>query len=228
VKEIKKIKQELKLEVERIFCDTTGMSLTEDKILTMLLAYTNCEEPPAELAKRLIQRFGMYKYVFRAPQEELLTVPGVTTNVAALIVTIGGIYRHTCMEYQKKIGTRVADTRDLFRNAIDGSRYEELWIAGFDKREYLRSFDRLVCGNSQAIVTSTSSIIQYVFQHNLDYVIIAHNHPFSGEQFESEADRHTHYILKSMLESVSIELRKFFVLNRYGDIIEVTDTQETP
>ena len=70
-----------------------GECLCPHEILELLLYYSKPQGDTNPCAHALMERFGGWKEIFKAPPEELMAVEGVGEHTAALLRLLPEIYR---------------------------------------------------------------------------------------------------------------------------------------
>ena len=103
------------------------------KIMEMLLFYSIPRKDTNELAHILLNRFGTISGILDAPTGELVKIPGISTNTAALIKLIIPIARIYLTETNSKSRRylRADDVCDYLMNMYFGYQKEVFSVTSF-------------------------------------------------------------------------------------------------
>nr|WP_084233557.1 DNA repair protein RadC [Papillibacter cinnamivorans] len=202
----------------------TGMDSFEDhNVLEILLFYSIPQKDTNPLAHELITRFGSLEGVFDAPAEELMKVPGVGENTAALIKLIPQVYRRymisktgsgAILNSSEKAGVFL-----LPRFAAE--RDEVVYLVCLDAKCKVLSCRLMFRGSVNSAHVSVRKIVEAALTNNSTSVILAHNHP-SGIALPSEEDNLTTLRIQAALEAVGIELADHIVVAD-DDFVSIAD-----
>lgn len=163
---------------ERAVCEGVD-SLEPHNILELLLFFAIPRVDTNVLAHTLINSFGSLSEVFDAPYEELVKLPHITENAAALIKLIPEFSRAYLTD--KHADVRVFDTPEkigeYFVSRFVGYTNEVVFLMLLDSSLQLISCDMISKGSVIASSVNVRMIIDKVVRHNACAVVLAHNHP---------------------------------------------------
>ncbi len=202
---------------ERVRQDFLKNGFNEDtpphKIIEMLLFYSIPRKDTNVTAHELLNRFGSIAGIIDAPVEQLVKVPGVSMNTAALIKLIMPIARRYLSDKSANV--------DKYTNIDDICRYLMGRYAGFNKEVFsvtsfsgsgrMLGFDILSTGSISEVNISTREVIETVLKRQAVCVIIAHNHP-GGVAVPSKDDVDVTENIKSALNHISVRLLDHIVI----------------
>lgn len=184
------------------------------KIMEMLLFYSIPRKDTNELAHILLNRFGTISGILDAPTGELVKIPGISTNTAALIKLIIPIARIYLTETNSKSRRylRADDVCDYLMNMYFGYQKEVFSVTSFSGNGRMLGFDILASGNVNEVNVSTRKVLETVINRNAVCAIIAHNHP-NGTAVPSEADIAVTKDIKNALEHINVKLLDHIVIS---------------
>ena len=184
------------------------------KIMEMLLFYSIPRKDTNELAHILLNRFGTISGILDAPTEELVKIPGISTNTAALIKLIIPIARIYLTETNSKSRRylRADAVCDYLMNMYFGYQKEVFSVTSFSGNGRMLGFDILASGNVNEVNVSTRKVLETVINRNAVCAIIAHNHP-NGTAVPSEADIAVTKDIKNALEHINVKLLDHIVIS---------------
>lgn len=183
------------------------MNTPPHKIMEVLLFYSIPRKDTNEMAHELLNRFGSISGILDAPAEEIVKIPGISTNTAAffeLIVLLTRIY-HTEKNSKGKRYMRVDDVCDYLMNQYIGYQKEVFSVISFSGSGKMLGFDILASGNVNEVSVSTRKVIETVINRNAVCAIIAHNHP-NGTALPSKEDIAVTMDIKNALEHINVKL----------------------
>lgn len=187
------------------------------ELLELLLTYAIPRRDVRPLARKLVEKFGGVYFVLRASYEDLISVPGIGHNTAAIIRLA---YELISVSYTERAmsGRYLADdkfVRDYCRSLVTGKTIEEFHIL------YLGNDHRLLFDetHSRGTINETAvyprEISRKALQLNAISVILVHNHPISDNEF-SHADADLTALIEERLNSFGITLVDHFLVTANG------------
>lgn len=182
-------------------------SLSEHKVLELLLFYAIPQGDTNGLAHRLIDRFGSLAGVLDASVEDLCAFPGVGKHTAVLLRMIPEL----CGRYvasRSDLGDIVdcsARVREVLEPYFFGARNERVCLLCLDGKRKVLGVRKITEGSINAAEVTTRRITEEAMSLRASAVILAHNH-VSGLAIPSQEDCATTRYLKQVLEPVGIEL----------------------
>lgn len=167
----------------------------------------------AELAKRLLLRFGGLRPLLHADAAMLAAEPGVGHSRTNLLRNLPELARRY-FEESLPVGTTIAspaDTQAFLRARIRHLKHEMFCCLYLDNRHRVLRFDELFRGTIDGTSVYPREVVKEALAVNAAAVILAHNHP-SGVAEPSQADERITRRLKSALELVDIRLLDHLII----------------
>ena len=176
--------------------------------LELLLFYAIPRRDTNEIAHALLECFGSLEGVFYASERELLQVPGIGTNAAALIRLVP--------QLMKKSALSRPDRREVIMNSSDAGRYfvprfmyeqdEVVYLLCLDGQKRVIKCAEMGRGVVNCVETSIRLIVETALKYKSSSVILAHNHPDGLALPSSEDDMVTKQVSTALaLVGVSLE-----------------------
>ena len=176
--------------------------------LELLLFYAIPRRDTNEIAHALLECFGSLEGVFYASERELLQVPGIGTNAAALIRLVP--------QLMKKSALSRPDRREVIMNSSDAGRYfvprfmyeqdEVVYLLCLDGQKRVIKCAEMGRGVVNCVETSIRRIVETALKYKSSSVILAHNHPDGLALPSSEDDMVTKQVSTALaLVGVSLE-----------------------
>lgn len=176
--------------------------------LELLLFYAIPRRDTNEIAHALLECFGSLEGVFYASERELLQVPGIGTNAAALIRLVP--------QLMKKSALSRPDRREVITNSSDAGRYfvprfmyeqdEVVYLLCLDGQKRVIKCAEMGRGVVNCVETSIRRIVETALKYKSSSVILAHNHPDGLALPSSEDDMVTKQVSTALaLVGVSLE-----------------------
>lgn len=181
-------------------------------VLELLLFYAIPRKDTNELAHVLIDTFGSLKGVFDAPYEELIKVPGIGPNTAALLKLVPSLTR---TYYSSDARSIILDTSEksgeYFLPYYIGQTEEVVRLACLDAGGKVISNQILHRGSANAAEVNIRKIVNIALRNNAMGVILAHNHP-GGLPLPSEEDVATTKSIREALIPMGILLMDHIIV----------------
>ena len=173
-----------------------------------MLFYAIPRRDTNEIAHALLECFGSLEGVFYASERELLQVPGIGTNAAALIRLVP--------QLMKKSALSRPDRREVIMNSSDAGRYfvprfmyeqdEVVYLLCLDGQKRVIKCAEMGRGVVNCVETSIRRIVETALKYKSSSVILAHNHPDGLALPSSEDDMVTKQVSTALaLVGVSLE-----------------------
>lgn len=153
--------------------------LGDHEVLELLLTYGIARKDVKPLAKDLLGRFGALHRVLTASCEELVTVKGVSTATAALLMLAGDCGR-LCLRAEAARGFSVSSPKALYEycRAEVGNRRDEQFRCFFvDSRNRLLAEEVLHEGTVDQTAVYPRKVFERALAHRATGVLFVHNHP---------------------------------------------------
>lgn len=176
-------------------------------ILATLLHNGASATGAADLAERLLFRFGGLRAVLHADAVALRQVRGIGPARIEILRTLPELARRY-YEETLPVGAMIktpADTEAFLTARLRPLGHELFCCLYLDNRHRLLKFDELFRGTIDGTSVYPREVVKESLAVNAAAVIVAHNHP-SGVAEPSKADEHITRRLKAALELVDIRL----------------------
>ena len=177
------------------------------ELLATLLMSGNGDERAADLAARLIDRFGSLRGLLHASPAAMADVRGIGDARAALLGSLPEIARRYFAE-SLAVGQAIrspADTEAFLLSKLQHLDHELFCCLYLDNRHRVLQFNEMFRGTIDGTSVYPREVVKEALAINAAAVILAHNHP-SGVAEPSQADERITKRLKSALELVDIRL----------------------
>ena len=193
---------------------------SDHEILELLLFYAVPYRDTNPLAHELVRRYGSWLRVVNADYRDLLTIPGVTPHVAALLTLVG----QSAARYYRD--TVAGDVVQLF-NTDQMAKYLIPWFLGekdesvvmvcLDNKRKVLNTTRIFEGSVNSAQFNVRLAIQQALRDNATQIVLAHNHP-NGFCFPSNADVATTELFMDVLKPLDIRLIDHLIISE-GDCL---------
>lgn len=167
----------------------------------------------ADLARRLLGRFGGLRQLLHADPATLSAERGVGPARCSLILALPELARRY-FEQALPVGQAIrcpTDTADFLHARIRHLGHELFCCLYLDNRHRVLRFDELFRGTIDGTSVYPREVVKEALAVNAAAVILAHNHP-SGVAEPSQADERITQRLKSALELVDIRLLDHLII----------------
>ena len=204
--------------------------LQDYEAVELLLTYAIPRKDVKPLAKLLIERFGNFTGILHATGNELLSVPGVGTHVAVLILLMREMMTKSLEEQVREkpvIDTR-QDISNFLRMKIGNDKKEALMIFYLDAARHIIEYD-ISQGTVDYTTVYTREITERALLCRACGIILAHNHPSGSREPSPEDVRLTRH-LEETLKCLNIELLDHVIVTCNGvkSFIDSVDSQLPP
>lgn len=192
-----------------------GLSTFNDiNALELLLFYSIPRRDTNVIAHALIDHFGSISRVFEANFEQLLEVPGIGENTAALICLVPEIMKKSAISATENV--RYLRTREEFGNyfipRFMNEQNEVFLMVCLNNNSEIISCIELSRGDMNSVHASPRKIAETALRMNAAAVVLAHNHPH-GIPAPSSEDVLCSRKIKQALALVDIELSDHIVVS---------------
>ncbi len=210
--------------------------MPDHQALELLLFFAIPQGDVNPTAHALMDRFGTLSSVLTARYEDLLTVPGIGPNAAALICLVPQICRRF-MTDRARLGGQLTTAED-YAAALSpyffGARVEMCYMLCLDGMGKLITCCRLGEGVLDQVNVPQRRVVETALRHNASQVVLAHNH-VSGFAMPSRSDIKYTLDLKKLLEQVDVILVDHLIIVdgrtadvddgcRYGDMVSMAQS----
>lgn len=177
------------------------------ELIATVLMSGNGDERAADLAARLIDRFGSLRALLHAAPEAMTAVRGIGEARATLLRALPVLARRYFAE-TLAVGETIrspADTEKYLLSKLRHLDHELFCCLYLDNRHRVLQFNEMFRGTIDGTSVYPREVVKEALAINAAAVILAHNHP-SGVAEPSQADERITRRLKSALELVDIRL----------------------
>lgn len=175
--------------------------------MELLLFYGIPRRDTNEIAHRLLDTFGSIPGVLMASYEELVKVPGITANAAALIRLTGELVREYYDGQLPK--DMILDTPEKIGKYIlpkfIGEHNEKVLLVCLDNKCKVLQCSFVSEGSVSATEINVRRILEQAINSHATAVVIAHNHP-SGFALPSVEDQTSTRSIARTLDAAGIQL----------------------
>lgn len=165
------------------------LSVADYEILELLLGLAITRKDTKLLALELMNRFGTFRSVLDARQDELEQVTGFGSSLIALWRLVREIMaRHAASPLQEReIMASPESVAEVARKRLAHLSSEESWLALVDAQNKLIYWGRLRQGGISSIAIQPRDILETALLHKASGIILVHNHP-GGSPYPSRSD----------------------------------------
>lgn len=212
----KEEKEKLKGHRKRLrkrFLTQNSNDIDDSRMLELLLTYSIPQIDVYPIANALLAKFGDLDNILSASIDDLCSIKGIGENTAILIKLQPALGRKCILAKSKrKTYKNPEDIAKLFCGMFYGICGEKLAVASFTSSFELLSCEWLSGGYPGECTVDNREIMKILVRNNVGYVAFAHNHP-NGDVKPSASDIEAMFILKEMINSVSVNLIDMFIIS---------------
>ncbi len=201
------------------FMSDRGRSMPDYELLEMILMYALPRKDVKPLAKNLIRHYTNLANVLAAPIPELMNIPGIGSNTAALFALCHACSNKICWE---DLGNRDAPMlsnkkriAEYCRSRIGYEGQEQVLIMYLDTHGCFLRDEVESSGTLDSVVISPRTIISKMLSYNAKGIILAHNHP-SGDTTPSKSDISMTKDLIKALETMEMFIDDHLIISSRG------------
>lgn len=190
------------------FFESDGDILEPHEILEILLYSVYAQKDTNQIARRLIKKFGTIYNVFEADHRELMAVPGVGEQTAAMLKLQAALLRRYNID---KINTPVnmrltpRNSGKYIVNFFHGYANEILMMFALDSDCKIISTIPVSKGSVDRVQIYIRDIVKNAVESKAVYVVLAHNHP-NGTLSASKSDIEFTIELEHALAYINVRL----------------------
>ncbi|MGB7286751.1 MAG: DNA repair protein RadC [Salaquimonas sp.] len=166
-----------------------GGALDDRCLLSLLLARHRRPKSAERLACRLITQYQSLSLVLSSPIDELVQVPGITSQIAIDLRQVKHLLAAISLETVSK--RPVIDCYDSLisfcAGQFDQDKKEQFNALFLDKRYELLHHKCLQVGTLDHVTVYPRELLKVAIKHSASHIILTHNHPF-GVASPSKAD----------------------------------------
>ena len=205
-----------------------GDTLEPHELLEVLLYSVYTQKDTNPIARALIKRFGTIYNVFEADQKELMSVPGVGKQTAAMLKLQAALLRRYNIDKAKTPDNMQLTPKNSGRyiaNFFHGYANETLMLFALDSECRIITSLPVTKGTVDSVQAYVRDIVKYAMEAKAVYVIIAHNHPHgtltpstNDIRFTLELEKALAFINIRLIDHVIVSADKFISLANQFDI----------
>lgn len=194
-------------------------ALSDAELLAIFLRTGIRGKTAVDVGRDLLARFGGLRGFLTAPQDEVLSEPGIGQAKYVMLqaaLEIGR--RHLAEKLQRGTALQSADdTRHYLQAQLRDLPHEVFCCLFLDNRHRVLAFEELFRGTLNGTAVYPREIVKRAMHHNAAAVILVHNHP-SGVPEPSRQDEVLTERLKESLEMLEVRLLDHLVVGD-GEIV---------
>jgi len=193
--------------------DRPNMHVSDVDLLASLIHSGSGVDSAADLAARLLKRFGSLRALLHADAASITRERGIGEARAAVIRALPEIARRY-FEEALPVGEAIsspADTESFLQAKMRHLGHELFCCLYLDNRHRVLRFDEMFRGTIDGTSVYPREVVKEALRINAAAVILAHNHP-SGVAEPSQADERITRRLKAALELVDIRLLDHLII----------------
>ena len=195
---------------------TTGFEGFRDyEALELMLTYAIPRRDVKPLAKSLIKRFGSFKAVLDATEEELKEVKGIKENSSTFVLALKAsavLYRRGAI----KGGPQVSSTMELLDyldTAMGGLRDEQFRVVFLNSLNEIIADEALGDGTVDQSVVYPRKVIERALAHKATALILVHNHP-GGSVKPSQEDIKLTREITTIARSLGLRVHDHLIVSK--------------
>jgi DNA repair protein RadC len=162
-------------------------ALSAEELIALVLQRGQRGQDGMEAARTLARTFGSISRLARAAPEELIALPGITSDEAAALVSCFRLARFASEEPPPPSLRSAADVAAIAIREIGDAARERAVVLVCDAANHLRRVVRVSEGSIDRALLPGREILNAVLRHDGRAFALAHNHP-SGDPTPSDAD----------------------------------------
>ena len=193
--------------------DRPNKNLSDADLLAALIHSGAGVDSAADLAERLLKRFGSLRGLLHADAASITAERGIGEARAGVIRSLPEIARRY-FEEALPVGEAIrspSDTETFLQAKMRHLGHELFCCLYLDNRHRVLRFDEMFRGTIDGTSVYPREVVKEALRINAAAVILAHNHP-SGVAEPSQADERITRRLKSALELVDIRLLDHLII----------------
>ncbi len=193
-------------------------SLSEERLLELLLFTPIPRKDTYDIAKRLLKRFGNMRGVLEANIDDLQEVEDVGFSTALYLKAIFDAAYNYILPHAtppKKFRNE-QDLKKFIIGIFEGCEVEKIAVLCLNRDNKLLYQGILQEGDVSSASFRMRRLTEIAIKTNAAYVIVAHNHPHGSEMPSSDDLDATHRMAASLATN-GIELREHYIV--HGDSI---------
>lgn len=189
-------------------------SLTEERLLELILFTPIPRKDTYAIAKRLLKRFGNMRGVLEANINDLQEIEDVGFSTALYLKAIyDAAYNYVIP--REKLPNKFRNEQELKKFVIsifDGCEVEKIAVLCLNRDNKLLYQGILQEGDVSSASFQMRRLTEIAIKTNAAYVIVAHNHPH-GSEMPSTDDLDATHRMASSLATNGIELKEHYIVH---------------
>lgn len=190
------------------FFESDGDILEPHEILEILLYSVYAQKDTNRIARELIRKFGTIYNVFEADSRDLMSVPGVGEQTAAMLKLQAALLRRYNIDMinaPPNMRLTPKNAGKYIVNFFHGYANEILMMFALDAECKIISTIPVSKGTVDRVQIYIRDIVKNAMESKAVYVVIAHNHP-NGTLLASESDIRFTIELEHALAYINVRL----------------------
>ncbi len=195
-----------------------GLSGFEDhEALELLLFYAIPRRDTNELAHVLLDAFGNLKNLFEANVKDIMNVPGIGKNAAALIkltAEIAAKYWFAPAAGKTNVSS-IIKAKDYAQSLLYGKNTEHFYAAMTDASFNVKTSELISTGTTTEAGVPVRKVIEAVIRSGVDKLMVFHNHP-GGKAKPSLSDIELTGKIVTAAASINVQLTDHIIVGEDG------------
>jgi len=182
-------------------------SFNDHQVLELLLFFSIPFKDTNVIAHKLIDKFGSLSGVLEADPKDLVAIPGVGENSAALLSLIPSLSRRYFRDRwgERPLLDSTSKAGEYVVSLCTGRTYEVFFVICLDAQCRVIYSALAFEGTINQAPVYPRIIVEIALRHKAHSVILAHNHP-GGSAHPSRQDIEATQNIKSALNAISIQV----------------------
>lgn len=197
----------------------------EINVLELILFYCIQRRDTNPLAHRLLEHYGSLTRVLEAPREELMSIEGVTENVATYLSLIKDVGRYYMVNRADKprVLQNLDQCAEYLRPYFIGRSSETVFLLALDAKCSVIGCRMLSEGSVNSAPLTPRMVVEAAIHTRASSVVMAHNHP-SGVAVPSTEDIQLTKRIAQALKGVDVILVDHLVFGNDEDYVSMVQS----
>ena len=207
------------------FCREGLDNFNEVNVLELMLFYCVQRVDTNPLAHRLLDHYGSLSRVLEAPREELMSIEGVSENVAIYLNLVKDIGRYYMVSGSKTpdVMKTLDDCAKQIRPHFIGRSKEMVFLLCLDAQCGVICCRMISEGGVNSAPLTPRMVVENAINTRAASVVLAHNHP-SGVAVPSKEDVTMTKRIADALESVDVILVDHVIFGNDDDYVSMVQS----
>lgn len=195
----------------------------DHQVLELLLYFALPQKDTNIIAHELLEKFGTLSRILEADDKDLVSVPGVGENTAALLTLVPALSQRYLKDRwgEKPVLDSTSKAGEYVLDLLTGRTYEVFFVICLDSQCGV-IFPALVHeGTIDQAPVYPRMIVETVLRHKAHSIILAHNHP-GGSPQPSKQDIEVTKKIRQALQPISVSVLDHIIAagRRYVSLAE--------